>query len=295
MSSSRDASSGHETGGAGRAAAGRPPSENRLHARARDQHPGPGGQPGRGGDGRGPAEHEPRQPGRAPGRLPGRSGRRPTRRGTAWACSPTCRGRRSGWARSPAGPVRLQPGPGVHHQRPAGRRGTSTRRRPPTRAWPTTCGPATPCWWTTAGWCWRCQAVRDGRVRTRVIIGGVVSDHKGLNLPGVQVSVPALTAKDEADLRWALRLRADMIALSFVQGPADAAPARQDHGRGGRPAAADREDRETAGPGQRWTRSSTPSTGSWSRAATSAWNSRWSRCRWRRSGSSAGPGTGPSR
>ncbi len=65
-------------------------------------------------------------------------------------------------------------------------------------------------------------AVRGERVHTTVVTGGVVSDHKGLNLPGVQVSVPALTAKDEADLRWALRLRADLIALSFVQGPADA-------------------------------------------------------------------------
>jgi pyruvate kinase len=68
---------------------------------------------------------------------------------------------------------------------------------------------------------------RGGRVRTRVLVGGVVSDHKGLNLPGVKVSVPALSAKDEADLRWALGLRADMIALSFVQGPEDAAPARR--------------------------------------------------------------------
>ena len=70
-------------------------------------------------------------------------------------------------------------------------------------------------------------ATADGRVRTRVIVGGVVSDHKGLNLPGVKVSVPALTAKDQADLRWALWLRADMIALSFVQGPEDAVPARR--------------------------------------------------------------------
>ena len=70
-------------------------------------------------------------------------------------------------------------------------------------------------------------AAADGRVRTRVIVGGVVSDHKGLNLPGVKVSVPALTAKDEADLCWALSLRADMIALSFVQGPEDAFPARR--------------------------------------------------------------------
>jgi pyruvate kinase len=70
-------------------------------------------------------------------------------------------------------------------------------------------------------------AVDDGRVRTRVVVGGVVSDHKGLNLPGVKVSVPALTTKDQADLRWALRLQADMIALSFVQGPEDAIPARR--------------------------------------------------------------------
>ncbi len=65
-------------------------------------------------------------------------------------------------------------------------------------------------------------AVAGNRVRTRVLVGGEVSDHKGLNLPGIRVSVPALTPKDEADLRWALALRADMVALSFVQGPEDA-------------------------------------------------------------------------
>jgi pyruvate kinase len=70
-------------------------------------------------------------------------------------------------------------------------------------------------------------AVRGARVRTKVVTGGQVSDHKGLNLPGVRVGVPALTSKDAADLRWALGLRADMIALSFVQGPQDAARARQ--------------------------------------------------------------------
>jgi len=69
-------------------------------------------------------------------------------------------------------------------------------------------------------------AVQGARVRTRVLVGGQVSDHKGLNLPGIRVSVPALTGKDADDLRWALALRADMIALSFVQGPEDAEPAR---------------------------------------------------------------------
>jgi pyruvate kinase len=50
----------------------------------------------------------------------------------------------------------------------------------------------------------------DGEdVTTRVEVGGKVSDHKGLNLPGVAVSVPALSKKDVADLRWALRTSVD--------------------------------------------------------------------------------------
>jgi len=52
---------------------------------------------------------------------------------------------------------------------------------------------------------------------TEVVEGGVVSNNKGINLPGVAVSVPAMSEKDEADLRWALRLGADMVALSFVR------------------------------------------------------------------------------
>lgn len=62
----------------------------------------------------------------------------------------------------------------------------------------------------------------DGpRVNTIVIEGGMVSDHKGLNLPGVAVSVPALSDKDVEDLRWALRTGADVIALSFVRNADD--------------------------------------------------------------------------
>ncbi|CAN5339885.1 pyruvate kinase [soil metagenome] len=58
-------------------------------------------------------------------------------------------------------------------------------------------------------------------VHTRVVASGPVSNHKGINLPGVAVSVPALSAKDEQDLRWALRLSVDFIALSFVRSAAD--------------------------------------------------------------------------
>ena len=59
------------------------------------------------------------------------------------------------------------------------------------------------------------------RVTTRVVVAGTVSNNKGINLPGVAVNVPALSEKDEADLRWGLRLGADLIALSFVRSPDD--------------------------------------------------------------------------
>jgi len=57
-----------------------------------------------------------------------------------------------------------------------------------------------------------------------VVVGGPVSDHKGLNLPGVPVSVPALSDKDADDLRWALQQGVDMVALSFVRSADDIKP-----------------------------------------------------------------------
>lgn len=64
-------------------------------------------------------------------------------------------------------------------------------------------------------------AIEGPRVVTRVEVPGPVSNNKGLNLPGVAVSVPAMSDKDEEDLRWALRLGADFIALSFVRSAKD--------------------------------------------------------------------------
>ncbi|MDQ1632885.1 MAG: pyruvate kinase, partial [Frankiaceae bacterium] len=64
-------------------------------------------------------------------------------------------------------------------------------------------------------------------VRCRVLVGGPVSDHKGLNVPGAALSVPALSDKDASDLRWALGLRADMIALSFVRTAEDLKPVHE--------------------------------------------------------------------
>ena len=58
-------------------------------------------------------------------------------------------------------------------------------------------------------------------VVTKVIQPGFVSNNKGINLPGVAVSVPALSEKDMDDLRWGLRAGADFIALSFVRSAHD--------------------------------------------------------------------------
>jgi pyruvate kinase len=63
--------------------------------------------------------------------------------------------------------------------------------------------------------------VKGNDVVTKVIEPGTVSNNKGINLPGVAVSVPALSEKDKEDLRWGLAAGADFIALSFVRSAAD--------------------------------------------------------------------------
>jgi pyruvate kinase len=67
----------------------------------------------------------------------------------------------------------------------------------------------------------RATHVTDTDVVCEVVVGGPVSNNKGINLPGVAVSVPALSGKDTDDLRWALREGVDMIALSFVRSAKD--------------------------------------------------------------------------
>jgi pyruvate kinase len=64
------------------------------------------------------------------------------------------------------------------------------------------------------------------RIVTEVEVGGLLSDHKGLNVPDVVVPIPALTEKDRVDLAFALEQGADWVALSFVQRPEDVAEAR---------------------------------------------------------------------
>ena len=67
----------------------------------------------------------------------------------------------------------------------------------------------------------RVEKVRGPEVICRVINGGVLGEHKGINLPGVKLRVPALTPKDREDLRFALAHDVDFIAVSFVRRPED--------------------------------------------------------------------------
>src|SRR3954463_10682669 len=67
----------------------------------------------------------------------------------------------------------------------------------------------------------RVESVESGRARCAVVEGGVVTAHKGVNLPGVPVPIPSITRKDMDDLELALALQVDFVALSFVRSAAD--------------------------------------------------------------------------
>ncbi len=67
----------------------------------------------------------------------------------------------------------------------------------------------------------RVEEVEHGRARCTVLVGGTVSAHKGVNLPGVALPIPSLTPKDVGDLELALSLGVDFVALSFVRSAAD--------------------------------------------------------------------------
>ena len=201
-----------------------PPSEDRLHPGARVIQPGAARRTGRRRDRRGPAEHEPWQPRTATWRPTSAVRAASDAAGRASACWSTCRARRSGWARS--------------RQARSGWRRARSSPSPPTRCRGSQAQAGTT-YAGLAGDVPRDRVLVDdgrvvlevtaagGRVRTRVVTGGVVSDHKGLNLPGVKVSVSRADRQGPGGPALGTRLRADMIALSFVQGPEDAAPSRR--------------------------------------------------------------------
>jgi len=72
----------------------------------------------------------------------------------------------------------------------------------------------------------RVEQVRGREVICQVVNGGALGEHKGINLPGVKLRVPALTPKDRADLKFALQQAANYIAVSFVRRPEDVLEAK---------------------------------------------------------------------
>ena len=74
-----------------------------------------------------------------------------------------------------------------------------------------------------------------GAIQTTVVFGGLLGQHKGINVPGVPLPAAALTDKDAGDLRFGLALGVDLVALSFVQTPDDLARARAVMAQAGRP------------------------------------------------------------
>jgi pyruvate kinase len=69
--------------------------------------------------------------------------------------------------------------------------------------------------------------VQGHDVKTIVVSGGILKNNKGINLPGVEVSAPAISDKDRADIGWALRMGVDYVALSFVRRPEDVLEAKR--------------------------------------------------------------------
>lgn len=67
----------------------------------------------------------------------------------------------------------------------------------------------------------KAEKIKGEDVTCRVIFGGTLSDHKGLNLPGNVLSVSAMTEKDKVDLEFGMKMDVDYVALSFVQKPED--------------------------------------------------------------------------
>ena len=71
------------------------------------------------------------------------------------------------------------------------------------------------------------EAIATEELRCGVIRGGVLRDHKGMNLPGVAVSAPSLTDKDRTDAAFAIELGVDLLALSFVRRASDVVDLRR--------------------------------------------------------------------
>jgi pyruvate kinase len=70
-------------------------------------------------------------------------------------------------------------------------------------------------------------SISESRIYTKVLVGGILSNNKGVNIPDIQLAIPSLTNKDKKDLAFGLSLGIEMVALSFIQTPEDIILARK--------------------------------------------------------------------
>src|SRR5207302_5393720 len=73
----------------------------------------------------------------------------------------------------------------------------------------------------------RVRSVRGKDIYCEILNGGILGEHKGINLPGVALSIPALTEKDRKDLEFGIEHGVDAVALSFVRSAADVTAVKQ--------------------------------------------------------------------
>ena len=73
----------------------------------------------------------------------------------------------------------------------------------------------------------RVRALHGQDVECEVVNGGLLAEHQGINLPGVALTIPALTEKDRKDLEFGLRHKVDLVAISFVRSAADVREVKQ--------------------------------------------------------------------
>jgi pyruvate kinase len=81
----------------------------------------------------------------------------------------------------------------------------------------------------------RVESIKGTDVQCRVVNGGVLGEHQGINLPGVALGISSLTKKDRIDLEFGIQNRVDYIALSFVRRPEDVLDLKRILARAGRP------------------------------------------------------------
>lgn len=126
----------------------------------------------------------------------------------------------------------------------------------------------------------RVEQIEGTHIATRVLVGGILSNRKGINVLGGGLSAPALTAKDREDILTAHQLEADFVAISFpVAPPISTRPERSFVPPAARQPSSPRSSGQRLSPRSRpWTRSFTPPTSSWWPVAIWGWRSEMPDC-----------------